>query len=153
MRRYHIQGRDDYTAYNRVAGMATKLTSLLAKLPPADATRIDVTDALLDRLYDAGVIPAKKSLAAVEKLSTASFARRRLAVVMVRLRMAETVRQAATFVEQGHVRVGPATVTDPAFHVSRADEDFVTWVGASKIKAKVAKYNDKLDDYDLLAES
>jgi U3 small nucleolar ribonucleoprotein protein IMP3 len=153
MRRYHIQGRDDYTAYNRAAGLATKLTALLARLPASDATRIDVTDALLDRLYDAGVIPVKNSLAVVEKLSTASFARRRLAVVMVRLRMAETVKEAATFVEQGHVRVGPTTVTDPAFHVARADEDYVTWVGASAVRRKVAKYNDALDDYDLLAAS
>ncbi len=29
-------------------------------------------------------------------------------------------------------------------------EDFVTWVDTSKIKRAVQKYNDKLDDYDLL---
>jgi len=151
MRRYHIQGRDDYAAYNATAGLATKLSALLAKLPPTDATRLDLTDELLTRLHDAGVIPVKKSLSSVASLSSASFARRRLAVVMVRLRMAETVKEAATFIEQGHVRVGPATVVDPAFHVSRAAEDFVTWVSASKLKRKVAKYNDALDDYDLLA--
>lgn len=52
---------------------------------------------------------------------------------------------------QGHVRVGPHTVTDPAFHVTRNMEDFVTWVDTSKIKRRVMAYNDKLDDYDLLA--
>lgn len=36
----------------------------------------------------------------VEKLSTASFCRRRLAVVMVRLKMAQTLREAITFIEQ-----------------------------------------------------
>lgn len=84
-----------------------------------------------------GVIPNAKSLVQTEQLSTASFCRRRLAVVMVRLKMAESVREAATFVEQGHVRVGPNTVTDPAFHVTRNMEDFVTWVDTSKIKRKV----------------
>ena len=54
-------------------------------------------------------------------------------------------------VEAGHVRVGPEAVSDPAFHVTRAAEDFVTWVDASRVKRKVAKYNDALDDYDLLA--
>jgi U3 small nucleolar ribonucleoprotein protein IMP3 len=34
--------------------------------------------------------------------------------------------------------------------VTRSFEDFVTWVDTSKIKRKVMKYNDKLDDYDLL---
>lgn len=97
-----------------------------------------------------GVITTKKSLVQLEKLSTSSFFRRRLSVVMVRLRMAETLREAVTFIEQGHVRVGPDTITDSAFLVTRSMEDFVTWVDTSKIKRKVLQYNDKLDDYDLL---
>ncbi len=51
---------------------------------------------------------------------------------------------------QGHVRVGPETVLDPAFLVTRSLEDFVTWVDTSRIRRKVLAYNDKLDDYDLL---
>ena len=43
---------------------------------------------------------------------------------------------------QGHVRIGPETVTDPAFLVTRNMEDFVTWVDTSKIKRKVQKYNE-----------
>jgi U3 small nucleolar ribonucleoprotein protein IMP3 len=42
-------------------------------------------------------------------------------------------------------------VSDPAFHVTKNMEDFVTWVDSSKIKRKVQRYNDRLDDYDLLA--
>jgi len=41
-------------------------------------------------------------------------------------------------------------VSDPAFLVSRSHEDFLTWVDSSKIKRAVMKYNDKLDDFDLL---
>jgi U3 small nucleolar ribonucleoprotein protein IMP3 len=48
------------------------------------------------------------------------------------------------------VRVGVDTVTDPAFLVTRSMEDFVTWVDTSKIRRHVLKYNDRLDDYDLL---
>jgi U3 small nucleolar ribonucleoprotein protein IMP3 len=48
------------------------------------------------------------------------------------------------------VRVGPETVVDPAYLVSRNMEDFVTWTDRSKIRRKVAAYNDKLDDFDLL---
>ncbi|KXZ56634.1 hypothetical protein GPECTOR_1g571 [Gonium pectorale] len=150
MRRYHIQDRDDYKKYNKICGMITKLTNILKHLDPKDTTRIELTDQLLEKLYNMGVLPTKKSLVQCDKLATASFCRRRLAVVMVRLNMAETLREAATFIEQGHVRVGPTTVTDPAFHVTRTMEDFVTWVDTSKVKRKVLKYNDKLDDYDLL---
>ena len=76
--------------------------------------------------------------------------RRRLPVVLVRLKFAETMREAVTLVEQGHIRVGPDTVMDPTYLVTRSLEDYVTWVDTSKIKRHVMKYQDKLDDYDLL---
>ena len=38
---------------------------------------------------------------------------------MQRLGMAQTLEQAATYIEQQHVRVGVELVTDPAFLVSR----------------------------------
>jgi U3 small nucleolar ribonucleoprotein protein IMP3 len=49
MRRYHIQNRDDYKAYNKVAGMATKLTHLLRQLDASDPARIELTDQLLTK--------------------------------------------------------------------------------------------------------
>lgn len=69
---------------------------------------------------------------------------------MMRLKMAETMQACVTFVEQGQVRVGPHVVTDPAFLVTKSMEDYVTWVDTSKIRRTVQKYNDKLDDFDLL---
>jgi U3 small nucleolar ribonucleoprotein protein IMP3 len=150
MRRYHVQDRDDYAKYNKMCGLVTKLTHVLRQLDASDPHRIELTDRLLTRLDQMGVLPTKKSLAQCEKLSTASFCRRRLAVVMVRLRMAETVREAAALVEQGHVRVGPEVAADPAAHVTKAQEDFVTWVDSSRIKRKVLQFADQVDDYDLL---
>jgi|Transcript_24833 U3 small nucleolar ribonucleoprotein protein IMP3 len=150
MRRYHVQDRDDYKKYNKLCGMVTRLVSVLKKMDSRDPVRVALTEQLLQKLYALSVVPTKKSLALCNKLSVSSFCRRRLAVVMVRLKMAETLRESVTFIEQGHVRVGPETVTDPAFLVTRSFEDFVTWVDTSKIKRKVMKYNDKLDDYDLL---
>ena len=69
---------------------------------------------------------------------------------MVRLQMAQTPKMAITFVEQGQVRVGPNVITDPAFLVTRNMEDFVTWVDDSKVNRTVRKYNDKLDDFDMM---
>jgi hypothetical protein len=47
-----------------------------------------------------GVITTKKSLVQLERLSTSALCRRRLSVVMVRLKMAETLKEACTFIEQ-----------------------------------------------------
>ena len=63
MRRYHLQDRDDYKKYNKLCGMVTKLVNILKQMDPRDKERIELTDALLQKLYDMGAIPSKKSLA------------------------------------------------------------------------------------------
>ncbi|CAA6655918.1 unnamed protein product [Spirodela intermedia] len=150
MQRYHLTERDDYKKYSSICRMVQKLVSILKQMDPRDPYRIEMTDMLLEKLYNMGVIPTRKSLALCDKLSVSSFCRRRLSVVLVRQKFAEHLKEAITYVEQGHVRVGPDTVTDPAFLVTRNMEDFITWVDSSKIKRKVLEYNDRLDDYDAM---
>jgi len=148
--RYHLVERDDYKKYNGICLIVQKLVNIIKQMDPRDPFRIEMTDMLLDKLYNMGVIPTKKSLLKCENLSVSAFCRRRLATVMVNLKFAEHHKEAVTYIEQGHVRVGPETVTDPAFLVTRNMEDFITWVDSSKIKRKVMEYNDALDDYDAM---
>jgi U3 small nucleolar ribonucleoprotein protein IMP3 len=61
--------------------------------------------------------------------------------------MAENVKEAVKMVEQGHIRVGPDTITDPAYLVNRNLEDFVTWVETSTYKRKIMKYHDKVNHF------
>ena len=150
LRRYHIQNQNDYTSYNRICGLITQLTAKLKTLPSDDTFRIAMTDQLLDKLYSMGIISTTKSLQKAGDISTSALCRRRLPIVMVRMKMAETIKAAITFVEQGQVRVGPNVVTDPSFLVTRSMEDFVTWVDSSKVRRTVERYNDKLDDFDMM---
>ncbi|CAI5736152.1 unnamed protein product [Peronospora destructor] len=150
IRRYGIPTREQYHKYNRLVGHLSRVVSRLKKRPANDPYRVKTTRALLEKLYHLGLIQTKKSLLKAEEVNVSAFCRRRLPFVMVRVKMAESIKEATTFVEQGHVRVGPTVVTDPAFLVTRPMEDFVTWVDTSKIKRTIMKYNDKLDDYDLL---
>lgn len=48
--------------------------------------------------------------------------------------------------------MGTDLVSDPAYLVTRDMEDYVTWVDSSKIKRHIMKYNNALDDFDLLGE-
>ena len=153
LRRYFIQKREDYVKYNRIVGKTQKLINELAQLDARDPYRIETTQQLLEKLFQMGLIPNKKSLATAKKKVTASaFCRRRLSVVMVRLKMAESVKKAVELIEQQHVRVGPHVVTDPAFLVTRSLEDFVTWTDDSKIRRHIMRYHEQLDDFDLLGE-
>ena len=109
-----------------------------------------MTDQLLEKLHNIGILTTTKSLKKAEEITASAICRRRLPIVMVRMRMAQTPKMAITFIEQGQVRVGPNVVTDPAFLVTRGMEDFVTWVDSSKVRTTVQRYNDKLDDFDML---
>uniref|UniRef100_A0A7S1TED8 U3 small nucleolar ribonucleoprotein protein IMP3 n=1 Tax=Compsopogon caeruleus TaxID=31354 RepID=A0A7S1TED8_9RHOD len=149
-KRYRIQNPEDYHKYNKLVGLITSLANKLKQLDPADALRVERTEQLLVKMYDMGLITVKKNLEQCAKLSVSSFCRRRLPVVMVRLRFAENLLEAVSLIEQGHVRIGPTLVRDPALLVTRTMEDFITWSNTSKIKRKILKFNDKLDDFDLL---
>ncbi|KAI9266508.1 30S ribosomal protein S4 [Phascolomyces articulosus] len=144
IRRYHLQQREDYHKYNKLAGNIKQLANKISLLDSRDPFRTEQEKALLDKLYSMGIITSTSKFSDCNKVTVSAFCRRRLPIVMCRLKMAETVKEAVTFVEQGHVRVGPQTITDTAFLVTRTMEDFVTWVDTSKIKRKIMKYNDKV---------
>lgn len=60
------------------------------------------------------------------------------------------MKEAITFIEQGHIRVGTETVTEPAQLIPRSLEDHISWADHSTVKKKILQYNDKFDDYDLM---
>ncbi|KAJ0059364.1 hypothetical protein NL108_015939 [Boleophthalmus pectinirostris] len=151
LRRFRIEKREDYMKYNKLSRNIRDLTQKIRDLDEKDGFRAQSTHRLLEKLYNIGLIPTKQNLALTEKVTASSFCRRRLPSIMLNLRMAQNLKTAITFIEQGHVRVGPEIVTDPAFLVTRNMEDFVTWVDSSKIKQHVMNYNDERDDFDLVA--
>ena len=97
-----------------------------------------------------GIINSKENIEVAEKVSVSAFCRRRLSVLLCSLKFSETMKEAITFIQQGHVRIGTERVTEPAFLVTRQLEDHVGWVQTSSIKKKILEYNDKFDDYDIL---
>ncbi|KAI1425726.1 U3 small nucleolar ribonucleoprotein IMP3 [Xylaria sp. FL1777] len=146
IRRYMIQDRGDYQKYS-----LRQLAHRLSLLPPESATRQKHEKLLLEKLYDMGILSSTSKLSNVEHgVTVSAMARRRLPVVMTRLRMAETIQAATKMIEQGHVRVGVECITDPAFFVTRNQEDLVTWTANSKIKRNIMVYRQKLDDFELL---
>ncbi|GAB6023178.1 Small subunit (SSU) processome component [Chamberlinius hualienensis] len=149
MRRYHVQKREDYNTYKKLSRNIRDLARKIKDMDPKQPFRVEASAKLLDKLYNIGLISTKKNLELCNEVTASSFCRRRLPVVMVRNRMAQTVKMATQFVEQGHVRVGPEMVMDPAFLVTRTVEDFITWVDASAIRKRVMEYNELRDDFEM----
>lgn len=150
MQRFHLQNRNDYSKYHKLCGEIRRVALKLATLDPRDPVRIDHEQKLIEKLDSMGIFPVgkKPKVSDLEhQITVSNFCRRRIPVVMWRLKMAPTIRDATMFVEQGHVRVGPQIITDPAFLVTRKMEDYLTWVDESKIKRNIAKYRQELDDF------
>ncbi|ELU05739.1 hypothetical protein CAPTEDRAFT_115085 [Capitella teleta] len=149
MRKYYVQKREDYMKYRKLANHIRSLANKIKKLSLKDPFRAEATSQLLEKLYAMAIIPTKSSLSLCNEVNVSAFCRRRLPVIMVKYHMAENLKAAVTFIEQGHVRVGPDVVNDPAFLVTRNMEDFVTWSHSSAIKKHVMEYNEMRDDFDL----
>ena len=98
LRRYHVQDREDYTRYNKICGMVTSLVCKLKLLPPDDKFRMQMTEQLLEKLFNMGLINSKHSLQLCEKLPV-SFCRRRLPIILQKLKFA------VAFIEQGRNKI------------------------------------------------
>eukprot|EP00079_Xenopus_tropicalis_P034707 XP_017948478.1 PREDICTED: U3 small nucleolar ribonucleoprotein protein IMP3 isoform X1 [Xenopus tropicalis] len=145
----HDKSETLFKMYNKLSRNIRELAQKIRDLDEKDKFRVQSTAKLLEKLYCMGLIPTKQNLQLCQNVSASSFCRRRLPTIVVKLRMAQNLKTAITFIEQGHIRVGPEVITDPAFLVTRNMEDFVTWVDSSKIKKHVMEYNEERDDFDL----
>ena len=63
--------------------------------------------------------------------------------------MAQSLKMATQYIQQGHIRIGPDICLDESRIISREHEDFITWRNRSAIRAKLNDYNDERDDYEL----
>uniref|UniRef100_A0A0V0G917 U3 small nucleolar ribonucleoprotein protein IMP3 n=1 Tax=Triatoma dimidiata TaxID=72491 RepID=A0A0V0G917_TRIDM len=149
LKKYCIQKREDYTKYNKLAREIREVARKIKALDSSDLFRSEQSAQLLEKLYITGLIDTKWDLSNCNAVNAESFCRRRLPVMMVRCKMLTSIKIATKFIEQGHVRVGPELVKDPAFLVTRHLEDFITWVDTSKIRKHILSYNDMEDDFQL----
>lgn len=113
---------------------------------PESPFRLKQSAELTDKLFEMGLIKTKR-LKKADVVTVKSFCRRRLPVFMAQSGMFDgSVDTASMYVTHGHVRVGPHIVKDPAFLVTRSQQDFVTWT--QSFKKKIEEYNNQVDDYE-----
>ena len=151
VREYRLEDREDYNRYNRICGLITKLSNMLKGLKPNDPFRIQISEQLLDKLHQVGLLSKKNSLQDCAAIPVAAFCRRRLGVLLKTMGYGENLRETYAFVKQGHVVIGDQVVTDPTMLVTRTMEDHINWADNSRIKKKILTYKNTLDDYDLYA--
>jgi hypothetical protein len=97
--RLHLDLCTLQTRYNKLCGSLRSLAHRIAVLPSQDPFRSRMEGQILSKLYDMGVLNSHAKLSDVDnKLTVAAFCRRRLAVIMVTSKMAETVSAVSTVI-------------------------------------------------------
>ncbi|EGG17304.1 U3 small nucleolar ribonucleoprotein protein [Cavenderia fasciculata] len=147
MQTFGIASREEYQHYVKLVNSIQKLVNLVGKLPEGDPVKKQVTDQLVEKLYDMGVVDEKVT-ASLAKVGVSHFCRRRILSMLVQHKFAQNLTHSMTLIKHCHVRIGPEVVTDPAFLVTRKFQDLMTWTDQSSMKKKVMEYNNNLDDYD-----
>ena len=89
--------------YNKICGLISKLTNKLSLLKPEDPFRTATADQLVQKLFLMGILPTQATLSQCSEIAASAFCRRRLPVVMVSCKMAETLKEAVTLIEQGRM--------------------------------------------------
>ena len=149
IKRYALKNRNEYVTYNKISREAVTIAKKLRDLEPDDQFRIKATAQLLDKLYQCGFIKKTSNLEDVLRLSASKICQRRIPVVMVSMNMAQSVSVASNMVKEGHVRLGPELISDPATLVTRKMEDFLTWRDTSKINVHRANFHNVRDDFEM----
>ncbi|KAI5169986.1 U3 small nucleolar ribonucleoprotein IMP3 [Pancytospora epiphaga] len=144
--KYLLKSRDEYKFYSRIVGMIRKLAESLSRLTDNDPTKMLVSKKLINLLYETGIIENKK-LIDCTTVGVSSLCQRRIPSIMVSKGLVQGYKEADTFVQQGHIRMGNRLISDTSTLVSKAMEDFVTWTDSSKIRRKIDEFNGNYDDY------
>lgn len=143
MRRYNID-RNEYQAYYNLCLEIKRIAQAIIDLKD-EASKVKLTDALIEKMYNMGLIKTKRIKKCLE-VDVKSFCRRRLPVFIVQSGMFNgPLSTAVKYIEHGHVKIGPQTIRDPAAFVNVEQEDYITW--DDKFKRKIDEYRGEQDDY------
>lgn len=92
--------------YNKLCGSLRSFAHRISILSAQDPFRSKMEAQLLAKLYDMGVLNSTAKLSDIEnKLTVAAFCRRRLAVIMVVSKMAQTVSAVSMMVSMSIIRL------------------------------------------------
>lgn len=159
VKEYGLSGNDEFNKYNYISKQVnSSINELLTKKSEENDVSLkryidDQLQLIYDKLYAMGVLDSKTEYQeqfTKYGIPTERFLRRRLNYVMSHeLEMGEDIKKTTQYIKDGHVKVGPKTVTDPAFLVTRTLEDYVTWSSKSKIRRTILKYNNVWDDFEI----
>ena len=88
---------------------------------------------LLEKLVSLGLIKEGAQIEDVLGLSVKDLFERRIQTIMLRRKMANTIKQARQFITHGHVTIGNKKITSPSYLVKLSEENQISFAGNSSL--------------------
>ena len=95
--------------------------------------------ALLNRLYEMGLVERDATLDDILGLTAAHILERRLQTIVYKKGLAKTIHQARQLIVHGHIAIGGRRVTSPGYLVRRDEEDLIDYAPGSPFKERQAE--------------
>ena len=89
---------------------------------------------LVARLYQAGVLPENANLNDILTIKPNDILERRLQTVLVKKKLARSLRQARQFITHGHIVSGSKKGSVPSYLVRRDEEDMISFADNSPMR-------------------
>ncbi len=121
------------TLARRLRHRARQLLSL-----PEEERRLQTT-AILERLYETGLVEKDATLDDVLGLTAADVLERRLQTIVYKKGLARTVYQARQLIVHGHIAIGGRRVTSPGYLVRRDEEPLIDYAPGSPFKERLTE--------------
>jgi len=106
-------------------GQARKLISLTSNQAAIERKQ------LINRLISLGLVKEDARIENVLALTIKDIMERRLQTIVLKKRLANTVKQARQFITHRHINIGEQSVTSPSMLVKVSDEPLVSFSGSS----------------------
>ncbi len=132
--RYGLKNKKELWIAETMARKLRHRARQLLALP--EEIRQEQMRALLDRLYEMGLVEKDASLDDILGLTAANILERRLQTIVYKKGLARTIYQARQMIVHGHIAIGGRRVTSPGYLVHRQEEDLVDYAPDSPYKER-----------------
>ncbi len=135
--RYGLKNKKELWKAETLARKLRHRARALLALPEEE--RAKAMRALLDRLYEMGLVEKDATLDDILGLTAANILERRLQTIVYKKGLAKTIYQARQLIVHGHIAIGGRRVTSPGYLVRRDEEDLIDYAPGSPFKERAAQ--------------
>lgn len=134
MREYGFKNKKELWKLNsKLGAFKSQVKDLAAR---TDDSALEQKQILLKKLQNLGLIDEKAILEDILALTLKDLCERRLQTIVLKKKMASSIKQARQLIVHEHINVGARKITSPSYIVSTEEEQLVNFADDSPLKSE-----------------